>query len=50
MIDNMATTNKTNRDYNTISPSAKSLLLMKGLTNIPFAKEAAQLLIDQDKL
>jgi hypothetical protein len=25
--------NLTNRNFNTISPSAKSLLLMKGLTN-----------------
>jgi O-methyltransferase involved in polyketide biosynthesis len=32
------------KDYTTISPSAKSLLLMKGYTNIPFAKEAAELI------
>jgi hypothetical protein len=32
----------TNRNFNTISPSAKSLLLMKGLTNIPFARQAAE--------
>jgi O-methyltransferase involved in polyketide biosynthesis len=29
------------RDYALVSPSAKSLLLLKGLTNIPFAKETA---------
>ena len=29
------------RNYNEISPSAKSLLLLKGITNIPFAKECA---------
>ena len=29
------------RDYNAISPSAKALVLLKGLTNIPFAKETA---------
>ena len=39
---------QSNRDFNTISPSAKSLLLMKGLTNIPFAKEAAQLILNQE--
>lgn len=33
------------RDYSTISPSAKSLLLMKGYTNIPWAREAADLLV-----
>lgn len=32
------------RDYTTISPSAKSLLLMKGLTNIPYAKEVSSLM------
>jgi O-methyltransferase involved in polyketide biosynthesis len=33
-----------NRNYATISPSARSLLKMKGHTSIPFAKEAAALL------
>ena len=32
------------RNYNSISPSAKSLLLMKGLTNIPYARETAALM------
>jgi len=32
------------KDYSSISPSAKSLLLMKGYTNIPYAKETAALL------
>lgn len=32
------------RDYSAISPSAKALLLLKGITNIPFAKEAAELI------
>ena len=36
--------NNIHRDYSTISPSAKSLLLMKGYTNIPFAKRAAELI------
>jgi len=35
--------NSFNHDFNTISPSAKSLLLMKGHTNIPFALETAGL-------
>ncbi|MDR3628133.1 MAG: hypothetical protein P4L45_14920 [Ignavibacteriaceae bacterium] len=33
------------RNFNTISPSAKSLLLMKGHTNIPFAKQTAELVM-----
>jgi O-methyltransferase involved in polyketide biosynthesis len=32
------------RDYSTISPSARSLLLMKSFTNIPYANEAASLM------
>lgn len=32
------------KDYSSISPSAKSLLIIKGLTNIPYAKEAAALM------
>jgi O-methyltransferase involved in polyketide biosynthesis len=36
--------NSVNRDFSTISPSAKSLLLMKGHTNIPFARETAELI------
>lgn len=33
------------KDYSSISPSAKSLLLLKGSTNIPFAKEVAALMV-----
>jgi O-methyltransferase involved in polyketide biosynthesis len=33
------------RDFTSISPSAQSLLLMKGMTNIPYAKEAAALMV-----
>jgi hypothetical protein len=33
-----------NRDFSSISPSARYLLLLKGYTNIPFAREAAELL------
>lgn len=32
------------KNYNSISPSAKSLLLLKGCTNIPFAREVAGLM------
>ena len=32
------------RDFDSISPSAKSLLLMKGLTDIPYARQAAELM------
>jgi O-methyltransferase involved in polyketide biosynthesis len=32
------------KDYNSISPSAKSLLLMKGHTNIPYARQTAGLI------
>src|SRR4051794_26847107 len=32
------------RNFNTISPSAKWILLMKGYTNIPFARRAAELI------
>jgi O-methyltransferase involved in polyketide biosynthesis len=38
-----------NRNFNTISPSAKSLLLMKGHTNIPFARQTAELLMSPEK-
>ncbi len=36
--------NLANRNFNTISPSAKSLVLMKGYTNIPFARQTAELI------
>ncbi|MBJ6111161.1 hypothetical protein JAO73_19215 [Hymenobacter sp. BT523] len=36
--------NQPPKDYSTISPSAKSLLLLKGYTNIPYAKETAALM------
>ena len=38
------------RDYSSISPSAKALLLTKGLTPIPFAREAASLLFGDDSI
>ncbi|MDR3680936.1 MAG: hypothetical protein P4L41_13305 [Flavipsychrobacter sp.] len=34
----------TNRDYSTISPSAKSVLLLKGYTDIPYARAVAELI------
>jgi O-methyltransferase involved in polyketide biosynthesis len=41
-------TNSANRDYSSISPSARSLLLLKGLTSIPFAREAAGLMVSPE--
>ena len=37
-----ATDNK--KDYSSISPSAKALLLLKGITDIPYAKDCAELI------
>ena len=37
------------RNYNTISPSARSLLFMKGYTDIPFARRAAELMLFPEK-
>jgi hypothetical protein len=36
------------KDYTTISPSAASLLVMKGYTGIPYAKQMAALLAGTD--
>jgi len=36
------------RDYSSISPSAKGLLLMKGLTDIPFVADAAKLVLGRN--
>jgi O-methyltransferase involved in polyketide biosynthesis len=38
-----------NRDFSSVSPSAKWMLLLKGYTNIPFAREVAELLEYPDK-
>jgi O-methyltransferase involved in polyketide biosynthesis len=37
------------RDYSSISPSARSILLMKGLTDIPFARQAAERMVYPEK-
>jgi O-methyltransferase involved in polyketide biosynthesis len=37
-----------NRNYSSISPSARALLLLKGFTDIPFALEAAKLISRPD--
>jgi O-methyltransferase involved in polyketide biosynthesis len=42
-------TNPTPRNFNTISPSAKSLMFMKGYTSIPFARQTAELLKKPEK-
>jgi O-methyltransferase involved in polyketide biosynthesis len=41
--------NRSNRNFNSISPSAKSLMLLKGHTNIPFARQTAELLMAPEK-
>lgn len=38
-----------NRNFNSISPSAKSIMLLKGHTNIPFARKTAELLSFPEK-
>jgi len=38
------TSDLSQRNYTTITPSAKSLLFMKGYTNIPYARQTAELL------
>jgi len=40
----------TPRDFSTISPSARSLLIMKSLTTIPFVTEAARLILGAEGL
>lgn len=40
---------RTIRDFDTISPSAKALLLMKGYTSIPFARKTAELMMQPEK-
>jgi O-methyltransferase involved in polyketide biosynthesis len=37
------------RDFSLISPSARSLLLLKGLTTIPYARQAAELIMLPEK-
>lgn len=39
-----------NRDYNSISPSAKSLMLAKSLTDIPFVVDAVKLIYGNDAI
>ncbi|MBS1689729.1 MAG: class I SAM-dependent methyltransferase [Bacteroidetes bacterium] len=43
-MENSELSHVTGRSFTTISPSAKALLLLKGYTTIPFAKEAAELI------
>lgn len=45
----MGQINSINHNFNSISPSAKSLLLMKGHTNIPFARQTAELIVFPEK-
>jgi O-methyltransferase involved in polyketide biosynthesis len=45
---NQGETFSKDRDYSSISPSARALLLLKGFTDIPFALEAAKLISKPD--
>jgi O-methyltransferase involved in polyketide biosynthesis len=45
----MGENNISNHNFNSISPSAKSLLLMKGYTDIPYARRASELIMDPEK-
>jgi len=48
-MENSELSHVTGRSFSTISPSAKALLLLKGHTSIPYAKEAAELISLPDK-
>jgi O-methyltransferase involved in polyketide biosynthesis len=48
-MDKKNKTKVTDRNFDTISPSAKSLLLIKGHTNIPYARQTAELLLYPEK-
>jgi len=43
-MENSELSHVTGRSFSTISPSAKALLLLKGHTSVPYAKEAAELI------
>ena len=47
LMTNIYTMNQ--RNFKSISPSAKSILLLKGYTNIPFARRTAELLSEPDE-
>jgi O-methyltransferase involved in polyketide biosynthesis len=44
-MNNTPTQDPSKRDYSSISPSARQLLLLKGFGDIPFAEKAAQLML-----
>jgi O-methyltransferase involved in polyketide biosynthesis len=44
VVQKHSTMSQTEKDFTSVSPSAKSLLLMKGYTNIPYAKQTAALM------
>jgi O-methyltransferase involved in polyketide biosynthesis len=45
----MKTLNNTERNFASVSPSANALLLLKGNTDIPFARQAAELIMKPEK-
>jgi len=44
----MQQSNANSKNFSTISPSAKWLLLLKGYTNIPFARKTAEMIISPE--
>ena len=48
-MNNTPASDSQKRDYSSISPSAKQLLLLKGFTGIPFARQAAELMLHPKK-
>ena len=44
-MNNTPSNESTKRDYSSISPSARQLLLLKGFSDIPFAEQAAKLML-----
>ncbi|MGN6568915.1 MAG: hypothetical protein ACTHJ0_13225, partial [Flavipsychrobacter sp.] len=48
-MENSERSHVTGQSFDTISPSAKALLLLKGHTDIPFARQAAELISRPEK-
>lgn len=49
-MENTERSHVTGQSFDTISPSAKALLLLKGHTNIPFARQAAEIISRPEKI
>lgn len=48
-MENTSQNQPTIRNFNSVSPSAYSLLLLKGYTDIPYARKAAELVMQPEK-